>query len=207
MRRFAVAAVLLVCMVAVCSATTSSLPRPKTHGPSCVTPITRMTCLLDSTSGYVMGLRYGYDHGDADYKVCTATAGSLVLSQPLNFDQDNPGAENTPVVGIKSITVMAFPGTKARGRVPAIKVHLADMANDGKDLGFVVCGNQNLLPSLQPAAKFISPVVDEENPRYLSTFNGKCSKRNIIAKPTDAAFFLQSIQKPCWAPYTAPQED
>jgi hypothetical protein len=77
----------------------------------------------------------------------------------------------------------------------------------------VVCGNQNLLDpenednpngALETATVIVSPVVpeDDEDPEqatYLSSFVGKCAKRNLINNPNDPTFFLQQIQKPCFS--------
>lgn len=233
MRRFAVAAVLLVCLVAAVGAQ-PSFPRPKTGAPSCTQPITGMQCFLDATSGYVMGIRYNYTGQVAPTRVCgaatgtTVARGSTVATQPVGgvitsstnrgdttvtqtLDFQTPTRPNLRV-GIVALDVMKFPGTKARGSIPAIKVYLGDMV-EGVQLGFVVCGNQNLMDltnldnpngALEVATRIVSPVVPdtEDDVRqftYLSSFVGKCAKRNLINNPNDPTFFLQQIQKPCWA--------
>lgn len=238
MRRFAVAAVLLVCLVAAVGAQ-PSFPRRKTGAPSCTQPITGMQCFLDATSGYVMGIRYNYTGQAAPTRVCgastgtttargstqpansrnaviTSNRGDTTVTQTLNFQTDFPNLR----VGIIALDVMKFPGTKARGSIPAIKVYLGDMIT-GAPGGFVVCGNQNLMDlanlenpngALEVATRIVSPVVpSEDDPRefttFLSSFVGKCAKRNLVNNPNDPTFFLQQIQKPCWADLPASQFD
>jgi hypothetical protein len=185
-----------------------------------------MGCWVDATSGYVMGLRYGWVNQAGNTRVCGAATGTIAargnsalngtgfvnpnrgdttLNYQLWFNQTSEVGTNALTqteVGVEALEVMAFPGTRARGRIPAIKVYLARL--DGTEsLGYVVCGRQDLVEdgALQTAAIYTSPVEPSEEdpaPRFLGSFQGKCAKRNLINNPNDATFFLQSIQKPCW---------
>lgn len=222
---------LVVLFCAGARATEVSFPKKLTGRLSCILPVQKLTCIRDWRSGFVAGVRFGFDGVNGWQNVCSQglfNQSSWEMSTPSAIDSmnnvapewiktDNPSPYlypfNSPITQV--IVLQAKnPWGDSWGNIPAIL--FGYLKTDGK-LDFAVCGNAQyaqfyLNPAdsdppptpVQLKTVYTSPLTDDGDLTALGSFNGICSNRGgyLGGDPWQSSkFHIKKLTQVCFTKY------